>query len=222
MSPVDGDASPEAQPEAQPDPLPDAPNGAPDDALMLATAPWFAARPAPDTELVHVVFFGPFTPAQGAPIVGAAIAALAGDPRFTFTVIGGGPEHAVARALAAPNAWVTWRAWVPAHDLPDLVARHDVCLGIFGTSGEALSFVPTEVYQAAAAGCAVITSDTAPQRAAFADAAVLVPAGDPEQIAIALRKLADDPDELTRLRRAARARARERFVNPTPHSLVRG
>ncbi|NUR28860.1 MAG: glycosyltransferase [Catenulispora sp.] len=204
MSPIDGDASR----EAPTDPL--------TDALMDATAPWFAARPAPDTELVHVVFFGPFTPAHGAPIVGAAIAALAGDPRFTFTVIGSGPEHAVARALAAPNAWVTWREWVPAHELPAVVARHDVCLGIFGTSSDALSVVPTEVYQAAAAGCAVITSDTAPQRAAFADAAVLVPAGDPEQIAIALRKLADDPDELTRLRRAARARAHERFINPPP------
>lgn len=98
-----------------------------------------------------------------------------------------------------------------AHELPGLIAGHDVCLGIFGTSRRALSVVPTEVYQAAAAGCAVVTSDTAPQRAAFGDAAVLVPAGDPAALAAALRQLADDPDELTRLRKAARDRARERF-----------
>ncbi|NUT36698.1 MAG: glycosyltransferase family 4 protein [Hamadaea sp.] len=183
------------------------------DALHDATAAWFATRPARDTELVHVVFFGRFTAVQGAPVVGAAIAALAGDPRLVFTVIGAGPDLPQARDLAAPNAWVTWRDWVPAHELPALVARHDVCLGIFGTGGEALSVVPTEVYQAAAAGCAVITSDTAPQRAAFGDAAVLVPAGDPGALVNALRRLADDPDELTRLRRAARARACERFTS---------
>jgi len=188
-------------------------SAADDGSLRQATAPWFAARPARDTELVHVVFFGRFTPVQGAPVVGEAIAKLAGDPRFVFTVVGAGPDLPAAREMAAPNAWVTWREWVPAHEMPDLVAAHDVCLGIFGTSGEALSLVPTEVYQAAAAGCAVVTSDTAPQRAAFADAAVLVPAGDPVALADALGRLADDPDELTRLRKAARARARERFTS---------
>ncbi|NUO57992.1 MAG: glycosyltransferase, partial [Hamadaea sp.] len=183
----------------------------PDQALRQATASWFSARPARDTELVHVAFFGQFTPVQGAPVVGTAIAALSGDPRFVFTVIGSGPDLPATRTAAAPNAWVTWREWVAAHELPDLIAGHDVCLGIFGTSRRALSVVPTEVYQAAAAGCAVVTSDTAPQRAAFGDAAVLVPAGDPAALASALRLLADEPDELTRLRKAARDRARERF-----------
>ena len=37
--------------------------------------------------------------------------------------------------------------------------------------------VPNKVFQGAAAGCAVVTSDTAPQRRALGDAAVFVPAG---------------------------------------------
>ena len=45
-----------------------------------------------------------------------------------------------------------------------MVASHDVCLGIFGDTDKALSVVPTKVYQGAAAGCAVVTSDTAPHR----------------------------------------------------------
>jgi len=189
-----------------------------DQALRQATASWFEARPARDTELVHVAFFGQFTPIQGAPVVGTAIAALSGDPRFVFTVIGTGPDLLTTRQAAEPNAWVTWREWVAGHELPGLIAAHDVCLGIFGTSRRALSVVPTEVYQAAAAGCAVVTSDTAPQRAAFGDAAVLIPAGDPVALTAALRRLADDPDELTRLRKAARERASERFgAGPAPH-----
>ena len=49
---------------------------------------------------------------------------------------------------------------------PALVAEHDVCLGIFGTGPKALRVVPNKVFQGAAAGCAVVTSDTAPQRRA--------------------------------------------------------
>jgi len=67
---------------------------------------------------------------------------------------------------------------VPAAELPALVASHDVCLGIFGTGDKAL-----RVFQQGVPGsrrrCAVITSDTPPQRRVLGDAAVLVPPGDP-------------------------------------------
>ena len=68
------------------------------------------------------------------------------------------------RRILAGRGDVTWRDWVPTAELPGLVASHDVCLGIFGDTDKALSVVPTKVYQGAAAGCASITSDTAPQR----------------------------------------------------------
>ena len=67
---------------------------------------------------------------------------------------------------------------------PALVAGHDVCLGIFGTGVKAQLVVPNKVYQGAAAGCAVVTSDTAPQRRALGENAVeheiLVWIADPE------------------------------------------
>ena len=47
-----------------------------------------------------------------------------------------------------------------------------------GPRAKALDVVPTKVYQGAAAGCVVVTSDTHPQRAALGEAAVLVPPGD--------------------------------------------
>ena len=97
------------------------------------------------------------------------------------------------------------------------MAEHDVCLGIFGTGDKALRVVPNKVYQGAAAGCAVITSDTAPQRRVLGDAAVLVPPGDAGALAAALLRLADDRGALLKLRHAARQLAAERF---TPEQIV--
>ena len=51
------------------------------------------------------------------------------------------------------------------------MADHDVCLGIFGTGAKAPRVVPNKVFQGAAAGCAIVTSDTAPQRRVLGDAA---------------------------------------------------
>jgi glycosyltransferase involved in cell wall biosynthesis len=42
------------------------------------------------------------------------------------------------------------------------------------------------VFQGAAAGCAIVTSDIPPQRRALGDAALLVPPGDPAALAAAL------------------------------------
>ena len=160
------------------------------------------------------MFFGLFTPLQGAPVIGAALAALAGDEHpVEVTMIGAGQDLDETRSLAAGNHRVHWLDWVDAADLPALVAAHDVCLGIFGTGPKALRVVPNKVFQGAAAGCAVVTSDTAPQRRVLGDAAVLVPAGDPAALAEALRALAADRSRLAAARAGCR-RARGLVVHP--------
>ena len=105
--------------------------------------------------------------------------------------------------------------WVAADELPALVAGHDVCLGIVGTTTKARRVVPTKVFQGAAAGCAIVTSDTPPQRRALGDAAVFVPPGDATALAAALRDLSADDERLARLRHAARARAELAFAPVT-------
>jgi glycosyltransferase involved in cell wall biosynthesis len=194
-----------------------------------APAAWYdAARPAGGEGTggpLRVVFYGLYTPLQGTPVIGAALGRIAGAP-IEITMIGGGQDEPRARAAAAANHAVRWVAWVPAADLPALVAGHDVCLGIFGTSDKALRVVPNKVFQGAAAGCAIVTSDTAPQRRTLGDAAVLVPPGDPEALAKELLRLADDRAELARLRRrahelAVRQFAPERIVTPLARELAR-
>lgn len=165
---------------------------------------------------LKVVFYGLYTPLQGTPVIGEALGRLAGAP-VEVTMIGGGQDEAETKRAAATNTSVRWVDWVPAAELPALVAAHDVCLGIFGTGDKALRVVPNKVFQGAAAGCAVITSDTAPQRRVLGDAAVLVPPGDPEALANALLGLANDREALLKLRHAARQLAALRF---TPEQVV--
>lgn len=190
-----------------------------------APTPWHeAAAAAPSTTgpsttgsgPLKAVFYGLYTPLQGTPVIGEALGRLAGAP-IEVTMIGHGQDEAATKEAAAANQSVRWLDWVPAAELPALVAGHDVCLGIFGTGDKALRVVPNKVFQGAAAGCAVITSDTAPQRRVLGDAAVLVPPGDPEALADALLRLANDRETLLKLRHAARQLAADRF---TPEQVV--
>src|SRR6202007_2850209 len=104
---------------------------------------------------------------------GGALGRLAGAP-IEVTMIGGGQDEAETKRAAAAHTSLRCLDWVPAAELPALVASHDVCLGIFGTGDKALRVVPNKVFQGAAAGGAGITSDTPPQRRALDGAAGLV------------------------------------------------
>ena len=182
---------------------------------------WFeagAARrpPRPDAPL-RVVFYGLFTPLQGATVIGEALQQLADRDDILVTLIGTGQDEQATSRLARDNPYVTWRSWVDSAQLPALVAGHDVCLGIFGTSPKARRVVPNKVYQGAAAGCAVVTSDTPPQRRALGEDAVYVPPGDSRALTKALEELAGDRTRVVDLQRAAARRSLAQF---TPSAAV--
>ena len=144
---------------------------------------------------LSVVFFGLFTPLQGAPTIARALAVLDGrGVRIDVTLIGDGQDAAAVREALPPgeNVRVSWIDWVDSEDLPDVVAGHDVCLGIFGTSGKARRVVPNKVYQGIAAGCVVVTSDTPPQRRILGGGARFVEPGDAPALADALQALAQE------------------------------
>lgn len=183
-----------------------------------APGEWFHP-PISSPDPLRVVFFGTYTPLQGAPVIGEAIGKLVGaDVRFTM--IGHGQDLDETRRAAA-SADVHWHRWVEPERLPELVAEHDVCLGIFGTGDKAARVVPNKVFQGAAAGCAIVTSDTAPQRRALTEGAVFVPAGDAEALASALEALASDPAHVRELRRSAHALAERQFRPEAVVSLFR-
>jgi glycosyltransferase involved in cell wall biosynthesis len=187
---------------------------------------WFWPPRRSQAPVLRVLFFGSFTPLQGAPVIGEALALLAGDDDIAMTLVGRGQDADATRRAAAANPHVTWIDWVEPEALPYLVASHDVCLGIFGDSPKALRVVPSKAYQGAAAGTAIVTSDTPPQRHALGDAAVFVPVADPHELAAALRALAADRGRVWELQQAAYARADASFrpahvVTPLDETLRR-
>lgn len=168
-----------------------------------------ARRPAVRStdEPLRVIFFGLFTPLQGAPTIGEALGRL-GDLPVEVTIVGTGQDHAATRAAVGADPRVRWVDWVPAAELPDLVAAHDVCLGIFGTGPKAARVIPTKVYQGIAAGCAVVTADT-PAIAPLSGTALTVPPGDPDALASMLTTLATEPEVLDMARKSSRDTAAE-------------
>lgn len=184
-------------------------------AAVGAERAWFdagsaaARRPEGSADApLRVVFFGLYTPLQGTPVIGAALRLLADDP-VQITMIGHGQDLDATMAAARGNDRVTWRRWVDSADLPAVVASHDVCLGIFDDGIKAVRVVPTKAFQGLAAGCAVLTSDTPPQRRVLGAAAVLVPPADPSALAGAVRALATDRARLQAVRAAGSATAHD-------------
>ncbi len=156
---------------------------------------------------ISVCFFGLFTPLQGTQTIAEAIALIGDRPDLRWTLVGDGQDRAGAQLLLEHLRNVTWVDWIDSSELPRTVSQHDVCLGIFGTTDKAFRVVPNKVFQGAAAGCAIVTSDTPPQRLALGDAGVFVPAGDARHLADAIERLVEDPDRLRDRRNAARDRA---------------
>jgi len=181
-----------------------APVGAPDE--------WFARPPFPRAGgPLRVVFFGLFTPLQGAPVIADAIAGLPDDGSIEVTMIGSGQDLVEPRRCVGDHHAVRWVDWVEPQELPGMVSGYDVCLGIFGITPKASRVTPNKVFQGAAAGCAIVTSDTPPQRRSMNDSALFVPAGDSSALRHTLRFLATNPDEVFRLRTAAYQRAEDWF-----------
>jgi glycosyltransferase involved in cell wall biosynthesis len=188
--------------------------GAPD-AWRTAASPASPGEPVgpvgPVDGELSVVFFGLYTPLQGAPVIAEAVrdAVAAGAP-LRVTMAGSGQDLSRTREILARTPGVTWRDWVEPDELPALVAGHQVCLGIFSDTPKGLRVVPNKVYQGLAAGCVVVTSDTPPQRRALAENVELVPAADPGALTARLVELCDPAALAAARERAARGRDRIR------------
>jgi glycosyltransferase involved in cell wall biosynthesis len=86
--------------------------------------------------------------------------------------------------------------WVAYEQLPRELHGASCALGIFGTSPKAARVIPNKAFQAVACGTPLVTADTPAARELLRDgeSALLVPAGDPEALTAALRRLAADPE----------------------------
>jgi glycosyltransferase involved in cell wall biosynthesis len=158
-------------------------------------------RRAPEPEgATRALFYGKFSPLHGLDTVLAA-ARMPGVPPVRMIgdgQLGGWLEAELARDRPPGlerEHWIEYRA------LGRELAESAICLGIFGTSEKAARVVPNKVFQAMAVGRAIVTADTPAVREVLTDgdSALLVPAGDPEAVAEAMRRLAAHPELRARL-----------------------
>lgn len=173
---------------------------------------WYdAGRDASASERKGIIFYGLYTPLQGATVIAQALVLLAQRGITTpVDLIGTGQDYEAVRKIVEPLNNVTLHDWVEPEDLPALVSHHQISLGIFSTTPKGLHVVPNKVYQSMAAGCAVVTSDSAPQRRMLAGAAVLTQPGSPGSLANTLERLLTDPQALTQAQNNSRGGA-QRF-----------
>ena len=96
--------------------------------------------------------------------------------------------------------------WIPYEELPDAYRAAGCALGIFGTGDKAARVIPNKVFQALACARPVVTADTPAARELLTDGAdaILVPPGDPQALAGAVRRLAADDALAERVARAGR------------------
>jgi glycosyltransferase involved in cell wall biosynthesis len=153
----------------------------------------------------HVLFVGKLIPLHGLETILAA-ARLA--PELPFRIVGNGQLDALM-AECPPN--VEWVEWVEYEQLPAVVQSAGCALGIFGTSPKAGRVIPNKAFQALACGTPLVTADTRAARELLVDgeSALLVPAGDPEALAAAVRLLASDAELAARIGAGGLAAYRE-------------
>jgi glycosyltransferase involved in cell wall biosynthesis len=141
------------------------------------------------------LFVGKLIPLHGLETILAAARLV---PELTVTIAGGGQ---LASLLESRPSNVEWIPWIEYEQLGGAYRAAVCALGIFGTSQKAARVIPNKVFQAMACGTPVITADTPAARELLADeeSALLVPPGDPEALAAALRRAATDSQLLTRI-----------------------
>jgi len=174
------------------------------------------ARPLDHGAPVTVFQYGKWSPLHGAGTVLAAAELLRAEP-FRFVLAGEGQLSGALRAEIARRGLASVE-WLGALSLPELRAHTlaaDICLGVFGGSDKAARVVPNKVYDALACGRPVVTAGTPGARELLHDGedALLVPAGDGDALAAALRRLLEF-DERGRLGAAALALYRRALTPP--------
>lgn len=147
------------------------------------------------------VFIGKLIPLHGVDTIVEA-ARLAAD--VAFRIIGSGQMQ---HLLEAAPANLDRISWVDYHLLPQELHRAGCALGVFGTSPKAARVIPNKAFQALACATPLITADTPASRELLVDgeSALLVPAGNAEALAEAVRRLATDRELARRLSRYGRA-----------------
>ena len=153
-------------------------------------------RPGWDpAEPFTVLFVGKLVPLHG---IDTILAAARLAPALRFRLVGSGQLESALVGLP-PN--VEHVSWLEYRHLPGELHRAGCALGIFGTGAKARRVIPNKAYQALACGTPLVTADSPAARELLTadESALLVPPGDADALAAAVRRLAEEPNLRTRI-----------------------
>lgn len=151
-----------------------------------------------------VQFFGSFLPLQGIDyILGAARIVGTMDKTIHFELIGSGETLPMVRKLLEKFKLenTILRNWVPFNELPKIICRADICLGIFGNTEKAMRVVPNKVFQCLSLRKPVVTGRTPAILEFFVDRQniFLCQPADGESLARAIMVLKEDEELRARI-----------------------
>ena len=143
----------------------------------------------------HALFVGKLIPLHGLEVILDAARLV---PEIPFRIVGSGQLDPL---LEARPANVEWLPWVEYEQLPAELQAAGCALGIFSTNEKAGRVIPNKAFQAIACGTPLVTADTPAARELLVDdeSALLVPPGDPQALATAVRRLAGDAELARRI-----------------------
>jgi glycosyltransferase involved in cell wall biosynthesis len=176
----------------------------------------FAIKPGVTT----AIFAGAFRSWHGATTLVRAARTLEtwGRADIQIVLVGDGPELAAVRKDAARLRQVVCTGTVPHAQMPACLAAADIGVAPFDVTAHAplqLAFYwsPLKIFEYMAAGLPVVapTLDRLAHIVRHEHEGLLYAAAEPDGLATALSRLADDPALRDRLGRAARARVEQEF-----------
>ena len=118
-----------------------------------------------------VLFYGKFIPLHGIEYIVKAAKILEDEKNLKFLIIGHGQMSKkigqLCSELGITN--ISFIKWVNYEDLPVLINKADVCLGIFGDSEKAMRVIPNKAFQVLAMRKPLITGRSPAAMEIFTD-----------------------------------------------------
>ena len=181
--------------------------------LQLFSPEGEVRRAGPPGSIV-VGFSGSLKGWHGIDVLARAFESLAGDPRLHLLVVGDGPLRSeVERLSEALPGRVTFTGALPLEEVPPWIRGTDIAVAPYPKL-EPFYFSPLKVLDAMACGVSNVASDIGQVRELIQDGetGLIVPPGDAEALAGALRRLAADAPLRARLGQTALAEARKKHA----------
>lgn len=151
-----------------------------------------------DRDKFIVEFHGSFIPLQGIQYIIHAAKLLETEENVFFEIIGKGQTYKemlrLAKRLEVRN--VSFIGWVNYTEVPNYIARADLCLGIFGDTIKAKRVIPNKAFEILAMKKPLITGDSPAAREVLTNNrnAVLCEMANPEDLADKVLLLRDNID----------------------------